>query len=91
MIHANSIQALSIAQPEFKNRKEQILDVLKKHPGKTSIWIADYLKTDLHKISGRFTQLKSEGKIVSIGDVKIGKTNFQQFVIKTESKQLSIF
>ncbi len=92
MVHANSHQAYEVSKVVAPTRKEQILKVINKYPGKTSMWIASYLKIELHKISGRFTQLRDAGIIVSIGDLKIGKTTFQQYVIKqAEPKQLNIF
>lgn len=98
MSNVNSLTANTVAEPGKKSNKRLILEAIKRYPGKTALWIADYLGIPINKISGRFGEMRDAGLIRSIGDTLIGKTPHAQWVIieakkevKQAVKQLSIF
>ncbi len=91
MVHSNSIQAYDVAKPGIKSNKQLILECIKSNPGKTALWIASKLNKEIHKISGRFGEMRDAGLIMEIGEVKIGRTKHALWAIKTELKQLTIF
>ncbi len=62
-MRATSIETYHATKQFHPTRKEQILQALEMMQSASMHTIGNYLKLELHKISGRFGELEKEGKI----------------------------
>jgi predicted transcriptional regulator len=63
--------------------KDQIKAIIESNPGINSHEISLKLNKPTHTFSGRLTDLKNDNLIESIGLVKVGKTSFNQWKLKS--------
>jgi predicted transcriptional regulator len=66
-MHENSLVKYKEIKPELRKWQKIVLDCVVKYGEITSKDVAFKLNVQLHKISGRFTELKAKGKIIEIG------------------------
>ncbi len=83
-MHSNSIKAhqLNIEYSSYSNMSERILCKLSELGEARGDQLADALKTQYHKISGRFKPLREQGLIEVVRIEKVGRNNFQVFKLK---------
>ena len=67
MIHHNSLTALEKVRPVLKKWQQLVFDEIKKYGELTSKDLAFRLNTQMHKISGRLTELKDLELIEEVG------------------------
>jgi hypothetical protein len=96
-MHPNSLTANTIAEPTKVSVKKQILGHLKTFGALTLQDFHLKMGKPVHKISGRLTELKREGKIEEVGNRKIGDTDFTVYdlvkppVISNPGEQTKLF
>jgi hypothetical protein len=85
MIHQNSLTPYKEKiKPELGKWQKLVFDCIVKYGEITSKDVAFWLGVPLHKISGRFTELKEKGKIIETGK----REGYAIFKIKPEPVKL---
>lgn len=68
-MHKNSLIAWDTIKDNLKGRKLQVLEAIKSNGGKaTSLEVSNIIGVELHKISGRFGELSTDGYILDSGN-----------------------
>ncbi|WP_294288495.1 hypothetical protein [uncultured Chryseobacterium sp.] len=75
--NANAQQAFSIIAGSVDSMRQKVLDQI--DGLKSTQEIAEVIGVPLHKVSGRFSELKAKNKIIQITSKKIGNSHFAVF------------
>lgn len=63
-VHPNSLHALEVIKPNLQEKEKAVLNALRHLNGATRQEVAEYLGVPVHTITGRFTRLINDLKLV---------------------------